>query len=201
MTTHIGRNYARALFDLAAETPPLPRDTAAETAPSDAVAEDLRAARDALWSNREVRAFLSNRLISRVTKKNLVRSGFEGRVDGRLVTFLFLLVDRGRTELLGEISEEFDRLCRIAHGVRKVTVYSAFPLGGEEKTLVTRSLEKRLSARVELETEIRPSLIGGVVAMSEGQEIEFSIEGRLRDLEEHMESAGAGHTPAGNEGR
>ena len=68
-----------------------------------------------------------------------------------------------------------------------MTVASAFPLGAEEKTLLTRALEKRLSAVVELETEVRPSLIGGVVATSEGQEIEFSIEGRLKELAEQME--------------
>jgi F-type H+-transporting ATPase subunit delta len=179
MTSHVSRNYARALFDLASETSSI-----------DAVAEDLRAARDALWSNREVRDFFSNRLISRVTKKNIVRAGLEGKVDERLVTFLFLVVDRGRAALLGEISEEFDRLCRLAHGVRKVTVSSAFPLSAEEKTLVTRALEKRFSAVVELETDVRPSLIGGVVAVSEGQEIEFSIEGRLRELAEQMEKIG-----------
>jgi F-type H+-transporting ATPase subunit delta len=186
MTTYVGRNYARALFDLAAET--------SSTA---SLERDLRAARDALWSDREVRAFLSNRLISRATKKNLVRAGLQGNVDELLVTFLFLVVDRGRTSFLGEICEEFERLCRLAHGVRKVTVSSAFPLGAEEKTLITRSLEKRLSAVVELQTEVRPSLIGGVVAVSEGQEIEFSIEGRLRDLAGHMADIGTGHPGAG----
>ena len=88
MTTHLGRNYARALFDLAVETSSM-----------DAVAEDLRAARDALWSNREARDFLTNRLISRVTKKKVVRAGLEGTVDARVVTFLFLMVDRGRAGL------------------------------------------------------------------------------------------------------
>ena len=179
MTTHLSRNYARALFDLAAETVSM-----------DAVADDLRAARETLWGNREVRDFLSNRLISRVTKKNVVRSGLEGKVDERLLTFLFILVDRGRAALLGEITEEFERLCRIAHGVRKVTVASAFPLAAGEKTLITRALEKRLSAVVQLETEVRPSLIGGVVAVSEGQEIEFSIEGRLKELADQMEKIG-----------
>jgi F-type H+-transporting ATPase subunit delta len=190
MTTHISRNYARALFDLAVESSLM-----------DDIEQDLRAARDALWIDREVRAFLSNRLISRVTKKNLVRTGFEGKVDAQLVTFLFLLVDRGRVGLLGEICEEFERLCRLARGMRKVTVYSPFPLDSEEKTLITRSLEKRLSAHVALETEIRPSLIGGVVAESEGQEIELSIEGRLRDLEAHMGSIRTGHSEAGMEGK
>jgi F0F1-type ATP synthase delta subunit len=35
---------------------------------------------------------------------------------------------------------------------------------------------------VELRTEVRPSLIGGVVAESEGQEIELSIQGQLKGL-------------------
>jgi F-type H+-transporting ATPase subunit delta len=173
MTTTLGRNYARALFDLARETSSL-----------DAVEQDLHSVCQALHADLEVRAFLANRLIGRAAKKSLFRD-FKGKTDERVLTLLLLLVDRGRTRLLGEIAEEFNRLSRLARGVRKVKVFSAFPLGAEEKTRITRALEARLAVRVELETEIRPSLIGGVVAESEGQEIEFSIEGRLKDLATH----------------
>ena len=176
MTGIVGRNYARALFELAAET-----------ASTDAVEADMRAARDALFTDREVRDFLGNRLISRTTKKKLVRAGFEGKVDPRLLVLLSLMVDRGRTRLIGEVAEEFEHLSRLARGVRKVTVSSAFPLDAEEKARITRSLEKRLSARVELETQVCPSLIGGVVAESEGQEIEFSIQGQLKTLASSLE--------------
>jgi F-type H+-transporting ATPase subunit delta len=189
VTSNIGRNYARALFDLASESSSV-----------DAMEEDLRVMRDALFTDREVRSFLTNRLISKVTKKRLVRAGSEGKVDGRLFTLLLLLVDRDRMMLLGEICEEFERLCRMARGVRKVKVYSAFPLGTEEKSRITRALQARLSAVVELETELRPSLIGGVVAESEGQEIEFSIQGRLRDLASRA-GAGQGLSSAGSERR
>jgi len=171
MTSIVGRNYARALFELAQED-----------ASIDAVEEGLRAARDALFTDRQVRDFLANRLISRTTKKRLIRAGFEGKVDPRLLDLLSLMVDRGRTRLIGEMAEEYERLSRLARGVRKVTLLSAFPLGAEETARITRSLEKRLSARVDLETEVRPSLIGGVVAESDGQEIEFSIEGQLKTL-------------------
>ena len=153
----------------------------------DAMETDVRAARDALFTDRDVRAFLSNRLISRATKKKLVRAGFESQVDPRVLDLLFLMVDRGRTMLIGEVAEEFERLCRLARGVRKVKVSSAFPLDAEERERITRSLEKRLSARVELETDVRPSLIGGLVAESDGQEIEFSIEGQLKALSSRLE--------------
>jgi F-type H+-transporting ATPase subunit delta len=178
MTTTLGRNYARALFELSRETSSL-----------DAVEQDLRDVCRALFADLEVRAFLGNRLISRSAKKSLFRD-FEGKADPRVFTLLLLLVDRGRTRLLGEIAEEFERLSRLARGVRNVKVYSAFPLGEEEKARITRALEARLSVRVELETGIRASLIGGVVAESEGQEIEFSIEGRLKELADHARGGG-----------
>jgi F-type H+-transporting ATPase subunit delta len=191
MTGIVGRNYARALFELAAETSSL-----------EGVETDVNAARDALYTDRPVRDFLANRLIGRAAKRKLVREGFEGIVDPRVLVMLFLLVDRGRTSLLGEIAEEFERLARAARGARKVHLVSAFPLGVQEKARITASLEARFAARVELETEVRPSLIGGVVAESEGQEIEYSVEGELKDLAAQLAARGQ-DTPGaeGNEGR
>ena len=176
MTSGIARNYARALFDLAVETGDLL-----------AVEADVNTVRDLLYTNKEARAFLGNKLIGRTTKKNLIRQAFEGRVDSRLMVLLYLLANRGRTELIGEIAEEYERLSRLERGVRNVKIFSAFPLGKDEKELITRSLEERLKARVELRTEVRPSLIGGVVAESEGQEIELSVQGQLKGLADSLE--------------
>jgi len=175
MTGAVSRNYARALFELVDE--PGARD---ETEAG------LRAARRTLYDDREVRSFLANRLIGRPTKKSVVRVAFGGEVDHRLLTLLYLLIDRGRTVLLAEIAEEFERLCRLARGVRKVTVLSAFPLEEEERRRLTRAFEAQLQAAVELEVQLRPSLIGGVVAMSEGREIDFSIEGRLKGFADRL---------------
>jgi F-type H+-transporting ATPase subunit delta len=177
MTGIVGRNYARALFELAAETSSL-----------EAVETDVNAARDALYADRPARDFLGNRLIGKTTKRNLVTRAFEGVLDPRVLVLLFILVDRGRTTLLGEIAEEFERLSRQARGARKVRLVSAFPLGETERARITGSLEARFASRVELETEIRPSLIGGVVAESEGQEIEYSIEGELKDLATQLQA-------------
>ena len=176
MTSGIARNYARALFDLAVETGDLL-----------AMEADLGTARDLLHVEKTAREFLGNKLIGRTTKKDLMRQAFEGKVDSRLMILLYLLANRGRTGLLGEIAEEFERLSRLARGVRNVKVISAFPLGNDEKALITRSLEKRLQASVELQTEIRRSLIGGVVVESEGQEIALNIQGELKSLADRLE--------------
>jgi len=170
MTSSLGRNYARAIFELATETGSL-----------DLIESDLRAARDVLFADLDARAFLANRLIARPTKKRLV-TALQGKVDERVLFLLFLLVQRSRTRLLGEITEEFERRARLARGVRAVKIISAFPLDEAELARMSASLSSRYGARIEMTTEVRHSLIGGVVAESEGQEIEFTIEGQLRTL-------------------
>ncbi len=171
MTSLVSRNYARALFELAVEA-----------GTRDRVEEELRAVRDVLCVDPVVRDFLGNRLIGRTPKKAVIRSSFGAEIDPQVLTFLFLLADRGRVGLLPEIVEEYERLARLARGVRRVRVATPFPLDAAQVGRVVRSLEARFGVRVELETEIRPSLIGGVVAESEGKEIELSLEGGLRDL-------------------
>jgi len=174
MTSGVARNYARALFELAAEDSTIP-----------AVEADLRAARTALFEDREARDFLASRVVGRSPKRRLVLA-FEGKVDPRVLTLLLLVAERGRARLLGEIDDEFERLSRIARGVRRATILSAFPLGDEEKERIRGALQGRYGGTVELKTEIRPSLIGGVLALSEGQEIEFTASGQLADLHDTL---------------
>jgi len=124
--------------------------------------------------------------VGRSTKRRLVISAFEGKVDPRVLTMLLLVAERGRARLLGEIDDEYERLSRIARGVRRATILSAFPLGDEEKGRIRSALEGRYGGTVELKTELRPSLIGGVLALSEGQEIEFTAGGQLKDMQNRL---------------
>ena len=130
---------------------------------------------------------MASRVVGRSPKRRLVLSAFEGKVDPRVLSLLLLVAERGRARLLGEIDDEFERLSRIARGVRRATILSAFPLGDEEKAPhPLRARERATAARVELKTEIRPSLIGGVLALSEGQEIEFTAGGQLKDMQNRL---------------
>ncbi|MGA2615588.1 MAG: ATP synthase F1 subunit delta [Spirochaetia bacterium] len=181
MTSGVARNYARALFELAAEDSTIQE-----------VEADLRAARDALFEDKEARDFLASRVVGRAPKRRLVLSAFEGKVDPRVLTLLLMVAERGRARLLGEIDNEYERLSRIARGVRRATILSAFPLGDEERARVRSALEKRYGGTVELQTQIRPALICGIIALSEGQEIEFTAEGQLKDLHDGLIQPGRG---------
>jgi F-type H+-transporting ATPase subunit delta len=176
MTSILGRNYARALFDLARESGSL-----------DAVEEGLRAARAVLWEDRPVRDYMGNRLIGRAAKKTAITAGLEGQVDPTVLTLLFIMTDRGRMKLLGEVTEEFERLARLARGVRKVTVTSAFPLPAEEQGRLKDALGRRYGATIELETAVAKDLVAGVVTDSEGQEMALTIEAGMKRLRERLQ--------------
>ncbi len=175
MVSMIGRNYARAIFELASED-----------GHADAVGDDLLLLRDGLASDPSARGFLASRVVGKAAKRRLVSAVFSGRVDATLLTFLLVLVDRGRAALLPEIVEEYERLARRARGERQVTVWSPFPLDAEEQGRIREALEKRFRCGVVLDVRSRPELIGGVVAESEGQEFELSLEHDLKALAERL---------------
>ncbi len=183
MVSGIAAKYARAFFELVSES--TPRDL-------EKIGEELALARDALGAEADTRRFIASRVIAGNTKKDLLRSAFGGKVDQRLLSLLCLLVDRGRTETLPEIAEEYGRLERRARGLREVKVWSAFPLTEEETRRIAAALEKRFGGGVILDVKVKPSLIAGVLAESEGREIQLSVEGQLKELSDRLISIRAG---------
>jgi F-type H+-transporting ATPase subunit delta len=176
MVGSIAHNYARALFELVREEAG-PGGDAIER-----IASELVLARDALCTDKETVAFLASRLISRKAKKGLARAAFSGAVDDRVLTLLYLLIDRGRMKILPEIAEGYELLARHDRGEREVTVRTGFALDEGEKTRVTKALAGHFGSGVVLRVTEDASLIGGVVAESEGHEIELSVQGQLKAL-------------------
>ncbi len=183
MVSGIAAKYTRAFFELVSE----------DAAPDlEKIGEELSLARDALRAEADTRSFIASRVIARNTKKDLLHSAFAGKVDQRVLSLLCLLVDRGRTEILPEIAEEYGRLARLARGLHEVKVWSAFPLTEEETRRIAAALEKRFGGRVILDVKVKPSLIAGVLAESEGREIQLSVEGQLKALSDRLVSARSG---------
>jgi F-type H+-transporting ATPase subunit delta len=178
----VARNYARAFFEIAAEDPKV----ADAKGGLEEIGAELSMACEALSASAQTRLFLDSRLIGRKAKKELIRRAFTDKAEGRVLNLLYLLVDRGRTSLLVEITEEYGKLLHRARGFREVTVWSAFPLADEQTERIIKALERSLGGRVLVEVKVKPSLIGGVVAESEGREIQFSAEGQIEALEARL---------------
>jgi F-type H+-transporting ATPase subunit delta len=112
-----------------------------------------------------------------------------GPVASRPVLNLIgLMIRRGRIEQLPRVAADFRRLDNARQGITIATAISAAPLTPDELQAVTERLEQYTGGRVELETQVDPSLLGGIVVRVGDRMIDGSVRGRLERLRNQLVS-------------
>jgi F-type H+-transporting ATPase subunit delta len=96
--------------------------------------------------------------------------------------FLEILARRARLGLLGEIAAQFHRRVDAERGVAVARVTTAVPLDADQQALVGTRLAARFGKQVTIETNVDPSILGGVVAQVGDEVIDGSVRGRLERL-------------------
>jgi F-type H+-transporting ATPase subunit delta len=96
--------------------------------------------------------------------------------------FLGELAERRRLALLPEVADLFEQYKREAESQLLVKVTSAMALDAEQAEQLKASLKRRFKRDIELETQVDPSLLGGVVIDTGSEVIDGSVRGRLARL-------------------
>ena len=90
---------------------------------------------------------------------------------------------------LNAIAARFRALYARHRGARQVEIVSARPLTVPEQTAILESLSKTLGAKVEAETSVDDSLIGGFVVRIGSRQFDASIKAKLDALKLALKSA------------
>jgi F-type H+-transporting ATPase subunit delta len=93
-----------------------------------------------------------------------------------------LLVRKGRTNLAGDIAAAFRQLVDDESGIAHVYARTAVPIDEAELAALTTRLRDRTGKNVVLETEVDPSLLGGIVIQIGDQLVDASTRARLQAL-------------------
>ena len=125
-------------------------------------------------------------------KLNLVRDVFTDRIDRLLVEFLIVLINKHRIGYLHEVIGEFIRLVKAERGIALVTVITAVPISGEERSRLVDKLVARTGMTIELEEKTDPDIIAGMIIILHNEIIDGSVkrgldvlEGRLSKVRVH----------------
>jgi F-type H+-transporting ATPase subunit delta len=102
--------------------------------------------------------------------------------------FLFVMVDRRRTELLGEIAEAFEAVVDERLGFVRAQVTSAAPLSDARKAELQSALTAVAGKQVRCEFTVDPDLIGGVVARIGSTVYDGSLRTQLDLMQERLAS-------------
>ena len=171
--------YAQAAFDLAKESKAL-----------EALEADF-AKFDAAWKeSADLRAVARSPLIDPDEKSRALVAVAEKLGLSQLGRNLIGVVAKNRRagELAAIASSYRARLAR-ERGARQVEIVSARALGADEKAAIVDALGKSLGAKVEAETRVDDSLIGGFVVRVGSRQFDASVKAKLDALRLALKSA------------
>ncbi|WP_369600507.1 F0F1 ATP synthase subunit delta [Hahella sp. SMD15-11] len=175
-STTLARPYAKAAFELAREANRL-------DAWADALAFMTYVVQDA-----EVAAVIGNPGVTSAGKASLIIDILDGRLDEAQQNFVRLLAENKRLALIPQIEAMFKRYKAAEEASVDVTIETAYELDGEQESLLVEALKKKLNRTVRVSSEVKRSLIGGVVIRAGDLVIDGSIRGRLNKLAEALAS-------------
>jgi F-type H+-transporting ATPase subunit delta len=122
-------------------------------------------------------------------RDRLVESTLGQRLNRPVVNMLLLLIRRGRIETIGRVAAEFRRLDNQRQGIVTATAVSAAELTPDEARGLIARLEQMTGGRVELTTQVDPSILGGIVVRLGDRLIDGSVRGRLERLRTRLVSS------------
>lgn len=165
--TTLARPYAKAVFDAA-------KDQNAVDQWDQALAFAGLVAAD-----QEVANILANPGLSEQRKAELFADCFEEPLPEALRNFLLILAENKRLALLPEVATLFSLYRADLERTVKLAVNTAFELSADEQQKLIKALSEKLERKVELETAVDQSLIGGVVVRTGDLVIDASVRGKL----------------------
>jgi F-type H+-transporting ATPase subunit delta len=174
-TPRVARRYAAALMDVA-ETP---KQLAAIGDDLDRIDEVLRASRDLLL-------VLHSPVVSPGKKIAVLEAIFSDRLSVITMTFLRLLVNKGREGHLAEIIVQFRELRDRREGMVPAEVVSAVDLTGAQERQLQRELELFTKKQIRLSRRVDAAIGAGLLVRLGDTVLDGTLRRQLERLRERM---------------
>lgn len=117
-------------------------------------------------------------LLALAAANRLIGEALDEERQRRLVDEFFTGISAGRVQIIDE--------AELAVGEAKARVTSALPLSAKEKATLASNLAAQLGAEPEVEFDVDPAILGGLVLKVGDRVIDGSVAGKLGALRERL---------------
>lgn len=171
----VAKRYALALFQIAKEHQIL-----------DAVEEELRAVKEVLQYNMDLKAVLKSSKLSIEKKKEILKEAFSSINVYVLNTFL-LLVDRHREDEMVEVANQYIELVNNEMGIAEAEVYSVRPLTEQEREALSSTFAAKIGKKsLQIENFVDSDMLGGLKLRIGNRIYDGSLRGKLDRLQRKL---------------
>jgi len=179
MALAIANRYAAALDDVLERT--------GQSGSADAALAQLRSFTEALTGSAELRNMFASPAVSGADKRAIIAAICEriGAIQP-VRNLLYLLSDRRRMALVGDVVSALGARLDERRGVVRVEVASAAALGEQEKGMLLAKFQGLTGKQAEAEYTVDESLLGGAVVRVSGRVFDGSVAAQLRALGRSM---------------
>ena len=112
-----------------------------------------------------------------------------GDINPLALKLVFLLVTKGRLDIIGDIADEYQRLVDNYRGIEVAEVAevtTAIPLDDEDRLSLAQRLTTLVGKPVVLKPEVDSSLIGGIIIRIGDKLIDGSVRSKLEALKREL---------------
>ena len=171
--SEIGQRYAKALFELSAESKSL-----------DKTEKDLLSVHSLIAKNNEIIMVIKSSGLSRENQASLMEKILKKmKVSPLIIKFIGTLAINGRLNIVNNIIDEF--LKKLAHERGELTaeITTAVPITKAINKSIVKEISKLTKTnKIELKEKIDESLIGGLIIRMGSTMIDSSIKTKLSTL-------------------
>ena len=169
--------HARAAFDIAREKDRL-----------DEWQADLEQVAG-LAADADVLAFLESPKIHFKKKADLLAGQLKG-IDPLVLNLVYLLIEKGRMAMIGDVAAEYRRLLESHRGIERAEVITAAPVSEADLARLKERLGEVVGKEIVLKTRVDPELISGMVARVGDKVLDGSTRSKLAFLRREMRQGG-----------
>jgi len=173
----LARRYARALLAIGEEEGQT-RRILEETEQFDKLASDTPLLREMMEANH-----INRRDKKAALEASLAPADFLASTRN----FLFLLVDKGRMNILSPIVSELRRLVEQIEGIERVEVVVPMPLTGTQRDMLQSVLEGQTGKKVMLEETVEPGVLGGMIVKVGSTVYDGSARTQIKQIRQNIE--------------
>ncbi|MBI9035182.1 MAG: ATP synthase F1 subunit delta [Bacteroidales bacterium] len=176
--TKVSKRYATALFSLAQEMNKL-----------EEVSADMQLVSSVCAASKELSILLASPIVNEQKKLAVINDIFGAKVDELSSKYLELILKKGREAILVEITEQFVVLYKEYMGIVSLIIKTAVSLEDKERNRIKELIKNATQANeVELIEQVDPRLIGGVVMAWDDNQIDMSLQRKLKELKRDFDS-------------
>lgn len=173
----VASRYAKSIFDLAIETKLV-----------DKVYDDMLLVEQVCNDNRNLVVLLKNPIVRFDYKLRVLNKIFDKHVSELTQKFFGLICRKNRAEIIPDTCKVFVSLYHDYKGIIKADVSSAVKLSASIKKDFEGIVARATGKKVELDTKVNESLIGGYVLQVGDNMIDNSLKNKLNKLRRELKS-------------